>query len=126
MRTMPVAGGAAGRAGFLGGALCSHMGPQALCSLCCHCIDIARTFEEGVPRCHFAVGPKNVVVGPDSKNSRKESREEGKTEAGESGVERNGIFKEEDDLAEREKLREGRRESKSGRGNDYVVLNEKK
>lgn len=44
-------------------------------------------------------------------------------QAGESGVERNGILKEEDNLAEREKQREGRRESKSGRGNDYVVLN---
>lgn len=77
METMAVTGGAAGRARFLGGALCSHTGPQAPCSLCYHCIDIARTFEGGVPRCHFAVGPRNVVAGPDSKNSKKESREEG-------------------------------------------------
>lgn len=69
METMAVTGGAAGRAGFLGGALCSHTGPQAPCSLCCHCIDIAS--------CHFAVGPRNVAAGPDSTNSKKESREEG-------------------------------------------------
>lgn len=123
MQTRAVARGTAGRAVFLGGALCSHTGPR-LCAV--PAVTVLTLLELLKKEFHVDTlqqDPKNVVAGPDSKNSRKESKEEGKTEAGESGLERNGIFKEEDNLAEREKWREGRRESESGRGNDCVVLN---